>query len=151
MKTLLILLLSFVTVSCIAQIYEPGRLYVRVKRTDAIPTVSGAGTSKSIVFANGELQTIFSPYSLQDFKRAFIQTNNEDLNNTYEVNCNCDEAQLMNRLLTSATTYYSLVERIPTIIPTYTPNDYGAPGALNRKHKNCWLKSHCKICVRRLV
>jgi hypothetical protein len=34
----------------------------------------------------------------------------------------------MNHLLLSASNYYSVVERIPVIIPTYTPNDFGTFG-----------------------
>jgi hypothetical protein len=66
----------------IAQIYESGKLYVRINTIDAVPIISGIGTNKTITFNQSSLDDIFSSYNLQDFTRAFIQTENEDLNNT---------------------------------------------------------------------
>lgn len=132
--TILLLTLTF-QIKLFSQEFESGQLYLRVIDSLGIPTIS-FGEDTIINMENESMENIFKKHDVYYFERAFPivdsfpQSNKYLLDQVYLLECNCNEDSLLSDIL-EMNTYYSYVEKIPSIFELYTPNDYKIIDSLN--------------------
>lgn len=120
-KKLLILTISLNTTCFFAQDGQ-GKVWVTVEDLSILPKVNSKGALTS---SSSSFQKIVSQYNITGVNLAFPASRSRELQNVYEIECNCNQAVLSAEIERSVKGL-SHPEEVPSIELLYDPNDYNA-------------------------
>jgi subtilisin family serine protease len=113
-----IFLFLLLTVSQIfAQNYQPGKLWVSVLSDEARETDEN-------YTKNNELNELLSQFNVSSYNQVMWFAKTPSLRDIYEIDCQCNEAELKDILESHFANLFSFVEQIPILVQAYEPEDY---------------------------
>jgi subtilisin family serine protease len=117
MKKLILLITSILIVS--VNLMAQNSVWMTINESQNVPQMRG----DKLYSQNQELNSVLETYQITNVQKVFPDSKNQKLQNVYQIDCNCNEVELLQNL-TNKSTVVSKVEIAPKFETLELPNDY---------------------------
>jgi len=117
MKKILLTIASVLTLS--VNLFSQNSVWLTIEEGQNVPVKR----ENKFISNNQQLNSILESYEITNVERVFPDSKNKILQNVYQIDCNCNEVELLQNL-TNKSNVVSRVEITPSFETLELPNDY---------------------------